>query len=43
MKIVLAAVHLLDYFTYVPPKGSCGLTVYVEPFDALVQTQVGIK
>ncbi|XP_043675802.1 vitellogenin-like isoform X2 [Vespula pensylvanica] len=40
MKIVLAAVHLLDYFTYVPPKGSCGLTVYVEPFDALVQTQV---
>ncbi|XP_047354225.1 uncharacterized protein LOC124950864 isoform X1 [Vespa velutina] len=43
MKIILATVHLLDYFTYVPPKGSCGLTIYVEPSDALVQTQVKLE
>ncbi|KAI4483442.1 hypothetical protein M0802_013384 [Mischocyttarus mexicanus] len=43
MKVFLAAVHLLDYFTYVPPKGSCGLTFYVGPFDTFTQTQVKLE
>ncbi|KAF7992158.1 hypothetical protein HCN44_001483 [Aphidius gifuensis] len=27
----LLAAHLFDYFSYVPPKGSCGLAVYIDP------------
>ncbi|KAL0100276.1 hypothetical protein PUN28_019574 [Cardiocondyla obscurior] len=30
IKFALIGLHLLDYFTYVPPKGSCGLAAYVE-------------
>lgn len=27
----LLALHFLDYFSYVPPKGSCGVAVHIEP------------
>ncbi|KAK0168827.1 hypothetical protein PV327_002594 [Microctonus hyperodae] len=27
----LLALHFLDYFSYVPPKGSCGMAVHIEP------------
>ncbi|KAG5348235.1 PAXB1 protein, partial [Acromyrmex charruanus] len=30
MKFVLIGLHFLDYFTFVPPKGSCGLAAYIE-------------
>ncbi|XP_012522846.1 uncharacterized protein LOC105828849 [Monomorium pharaonis] len=30
MKFALIGLHFLDYFTYVPPKGSCGLAAYIE-------------
>ncbi|XP_011707638.1 PREDICTED: uncharacterized protein LOC105462624 [Wasmannia auropunctata] len=30
IKFALIGLHFLDYFTYVPPKGSCGLTAYIE-------------
>ncbi|XP_018406013.1 PREDICTED: uncharacterized protein LOC108782283, partial [Cyphomyrmex costatus] len=30
MKLVLIGLHFLDYFTFVPPKGSCGLATYIE-------------
>ncbi|XP_014616793.1 PREDICTED: uncharacterized protein LOC106793973 [Polistes canadensis] len=43
MEVVLAAVHFLDYFTYVPPKGSCGLTFYVGPSDTFMQTQIKLE
>ncbi|KAK2579022.1 hypothetical protein KPH14_002816 [Odynerus spinipes] len=43
MKVILVAVHLLDYFTYVPPKGSCGLAAYVEPYNSLEKTQVKLE
>ncbi|XP_015117477.1 uncharacterized protein LOC107041422 [Diachasma alloeum] len=29
----LMGIHLLDYLSYVPPSGSCGLSVYIEPFN----------
>ncbi|XP_071651940.1 uncharacterized protein [Temnothorax longispinosus] len=30
IKFALIGLHFLDYFTYVPPKGSCGLAAYIE-------------
>ncbi|XP_018353413.1 PREDICTED: uncharacterized protein LOC108755104 [Trachymyrmex septentrionalis] len=30
MKFALIGLHFLDYFTFVPPKGSCGLAAYIE-------------
>ncbi|RLU25125.1 hypothetical protein DMN91_003217 [Ooceraea biroi] len=30
MKFPLIGLHILDYFTYMPPKGSCGLAAYIE-------------
>ncbi|XP_072751184.1 uncharacterized protein [Anoplolepis gracilipes] len=30
MKFVLIGLHLLDYLTYMPPRGSCGLAAYIE-------------
>ncbi|XP_012277416.2 vitellogenin-3 [Orussus abietinus] len=35
----LLGLHLIDYFTYIPPKGSCGVEVYIEPYD-LQSTEV---
>ncbi|XP_029165191.1 uncharacterized protein LOC114936229 [Nylanderia fulva] len=29
-KFVLLGLHLLDYLTYMPPSGSCGLAAYIE-------------
>ncbi|XP_011870467.1 PREDICTED: uncharacterized protein LOC105563463 isoform X2 [Vollenhovia emeryi] len=30
IKFALIGLHFLDYFTYMPPKGSCGLAAYIE-------------
>ncbi|KAL6253497.1 hypothetical protein P5V15_015343 [Pogonomyrmex californicus] len=30
VKFALIGLHFLDYFTYVPPKGSCGIAAYLE-------------
>jgi len=30
MKFPLIGLHILDYFTYLPPRGSCGLAAYIE-------------
>ncbi|XP_043280856.1 uncharacterized protein [Venturia canescens] len=30
-RLPLLIAHFLDFFTYVPPKGSCGFSIYVEP------------
>jgi len=30
MKFPLIGLHILDYLTYLPPKGSCGLAAYIE-------------
>ncbi|XP_011495960.1 PREDICTED: uncharacterized protein LOC105360685 [Ceratosolen solmsi marchali] len=33
LEIVLLGLHFFDYFSYVPPSGSCGLEVYIEPIS----------
>ncbi|XP_011154887.1 uncharacterized protein LOC105192439 [Harpegnathos saltator] len=33
MQFALIGLHLLDYLTYMPPKGSCGLAAYIEALD----------
>ncbi|XP_011266190.1 uncharacterized protein LOC105257329 [Camponotus floridanus] len=30
MKFILIGLHFLDYLTYMPPRGSCGLAAYIE-------------
>ncbi|KAG8040663.1 hypothetical protein G9C98_002659 [Cotesia typhae] len=30
-KLLLLGIHFLDYFSYVPPRGSCGVALYIEP------------
>ncbi|XP_057323031.1 uncharacterized protein LOC130666240 [Microplitis mediator] len=30
-KLLLLGIHFLDYFSYVPPRGSCGVAIYIEP------------
>ncbi|XP_033196752.1 vitellogenin-4 isoform X1 [Bombus vancouverensis nearcticus] len=39
LEFALTALHFLDYYTYVPPKGSCGLAAYISTIDAQ-RTQV---
>ncbi|XP_043523814.1 uncharacterized protein LOC122535938 isoform X2 [Frieseomelitta varia] len=39
LEFALTALHFLDYCTYVPPKGSCGLAAYISTIDAQ-RTQV---
>ncbi|KOC70286.1 Vitellogenin-6, partial [Habropoda laboriosa] len=39
LEFALTALHFLDYCTYVPPKGSCGLAAYISTIDA-ERTQV---
>ncbi|XP_014475055.1 PREDICTED: uncharacterized protein LOC106744646 [Dinoponera quadriceps] len=34
MQFALIGLHFLDYLTYMPPKGSCGLAVYIEALDS---------
>ncbi|XP_076475209.1 vitellogenin-4 isoform X2 [Bombus vancouverensis nearcticus] len=34
LEFALTALHFLDYYTYVPPKGSCGLAAYISTIDA---------
>lgn len=41
LEFALTALHFLDYYTYVPPKGSCGLAAYISTIDAQ-RTQVSI-
>ncbi|XP_015599682.1 uncharacterized protein LOC107269863 [Cephus cinctus] len=33
--------HVVDYFTYVPPGGSCGLAAYIEPHNLHSQDSIG--
>ncbi|XP_076676903.1 vitellogenin-5 isoform X2 [Andrena cerasifolii] len=33
LQFALTALHFLDYCTYVPPKGSCGLAAYISTID----------
>lgn len=35
LETVLLGLHFFDYLYYVPPVGSCGLEVYVEPISSL--------
>ncbi|XP_031777418.1 uncharacterized protein LOC100114520 isoform X2 [Nasonia vitripennis] len=35
LETVLLGLHFFDYLSYVPPVGSCGLEVYVEPISSL--------
>ncbi|XP_017765465.1 PREDICTED: uncharacterized protein LOC108554635 [Eufriesea mexicana] len=42
MEFALTALHFLDYCTYVPPKGSCGLAAYISTIDAQ-RTQVKLE
>ncbi|CAL7948266.1 unnamed protein product [Xylocopa violacea] len=39
LEFALTALHFLDYCTYVPPKGSCGLAAYISTIDSQ-RTQV---
>ncbi|KZC04099.1 Vitellogenin-3 [Dufourea novaeangliae] len=39
LQFALTALHFLDYYTYVPPKGSCGLAAYISTIDTK-RTQV---
>nr|XP_033331967.1 vitellogenin-4 [Megalopta genalis] len=39
LQFALTALHFLDYYTYVPPKGSCGLAAYISTIDSQ-RTQV---
>ncbi|XP_053999528.1 vitellogenin-3 isoform X1 [Hylaeus anthracinus] len=39
LQFALTALHFLDYYTYVPPKGSCGLAAYISTIDTQ-RTQV---
>ncbi|XP_012215404.1 uncharacterized protein [Linepithema humile] len=34
MKFTLIGLHFLDYLTYLPPKGSCGLAAYIESLES---------
>lgn len=33
LEFALTALHFLDYCTYVPPKGSCGIAAYINTID----------
>ncbi|XP_076650819.1 vitellogenin-5 isoform X2 [Halictus rubicundus] len=39
LQFALTALHFLDYYTYVPPKGNCGLAAYISTIDTQ-RTQV---
>ncbi|XP_076235711.1 uncharacterized protein LOC143180071 [Calliopsis andreniformis] len=39
LQFAFTALHFLDYCTYVPPKGSCGLAAYISTIDT-TRTQV---
>lgn len=39
LEFALTALHFLDYCTYVPPKGSCGIAAYINTID-VQRTQV---
>ncbi|XP_034189310.1 uncharacterized protein LOC117608379 isoform X1 [Osmia lignaria lignaria] len=39
LQFALTALHFLDYYTYIPPKGSCGLAAYISTIDT-TRTQV---
>ncbi|XP_032680145.1 uncharacterized protein LOC116848315 [Odontomachus brunneus] len=34
IRFVLIGLHFLNYLSYMPPKGSCGLTAYIEALDS---------
>ncbi|XP_076394577.1 vitellogenin isoform X2 [Megachile rotundata] len=39
LQFAFTALHFLDYYTYIPPKGSCGLAAYISTIDT-THTQV---
>ncbi|XP_076176627.1 uncharacterized protein LOC143151413 isoform X2 [Ptiloglossa arizonensis] len=42
LQFALTARHFLDYYTYIPPKGSCGLAAYISTIDT-ERTQVRLE
>ncbi|XP_017876855.1 uncharacterized protein LOC108623080 isoform X1 [Ceratina calcarata] len=42
LEFAFTALHFLDYCTYVPPKGSCGVAAYISTLDAQ-RTQVKLE
>jgi hypothetical protein len=34
LETVLLGLHFFDYLSYVPPLGSCGIEVYIEPISS---------
>ncbi|XP_033211866.1 uncharacterized protein LOC117169551 isoform X2 [Belonocnema kinseyi] len=34
IEFILMGIHYVDYFTYVPPRGSCGVVAHIEPISS---------